>query len=171
MVLSDRYRRTQENSSTKKQKYNLIKVQARNVIYISTPWYWNFLRPQRLKAETRKRKHLSTGIQQRQKTPLRVRNWGRIIGKNMAQSQGASGGAGLRGTTYVSFVCQRCYQPLRLDHSFKSLDDETLRELTGKIQQAIRPINLIFIFSQAKSLGLIWLAGILARQTSCFRLK
>lgn len=36
-----------------------------------------------------------------------------------------------RGTTRVSFVCQRCSQPLRLDQSsFSSIDDETLTELT-----------------------------------------
>ncbi|XP_073230661.1 beclin-1-like isoform X2 [Porites lutea] len=36
-----------------------------------------------------------------------------------------------RGTTYVSFVCQRCYQPLKLDHSLLSLDGETIAELTA----------------------------------------
>lgn len=36
-----------------------------------------------------------------------------------------------RGTTRVSFVCQKCSQPLRLDQSsFSSIDDETLSELT-----------------------------------------
>ncbi|XP_028402881.1 beclin-1-like [Dendronephthya gigantea] len=39
--------------------------------------------------------------------------------------------SGSRGTTRVSFVCQRCSQPLRLDQSsFSSIDDETLSELT-----------------------------------------
>ena len=46
----------------------------------------------------------------------------------MAQSMSGSG----RGTTHVSFVCQRCYQPLRLDHSFSNFDAETLKELTGR---------------------------------------
>ena len=50
----------------------------------------------------------------------------------MAQSKGGTAAGGLRGTTHVSFVCQRCYQPLRLDHSFNSFDAETLKELTGK---------------------------------------
>ena len=36
-----------------------------------------------------------------------------------------------RSTTYVSFVCQRCYQPLKLDHSLLSLNGETIAELTG----------------------------------------
>lgn len=39
----------------------------------------------------------------------------------------------VRGTTHmhVSYVCQRCYQPLKLDHSLLSLDGETIAELTG----------------------------------------
>ena len=59
----------------------------------------------------------------------------------MAQSKGATA-AGMRGTTHVSFVCQRCYQPLRLDHSFNSFDAETLKELTGKafLFKDFRPI-------------------------------
>lgn len=36
-----------------------------------------------------------------------------------------------RGTTHVGFVCQRCYQPLKLDHSLLSLDEETIAELTA----------------------------------------
>lgn len=35
------------------------------------------------------------------------------------------------GTTHVSFVCQRCRQPLKLDHSFNTLDQQLLTELTG----------------------------------------
>lgn len=34
-------------------------------------------------------------------------------------------------TTQVSFVCQRCSQPLKLDTSFKILDRLTIQELTG----------------------------------------
>lgn len=37
----------------------------------------------------------------------------------------------VRATTHVSFVCQRCYQPLKLDHSLLSLDGETIAELTA----------------------------------------
>eukprot|EP00794_Sanderia_malayensis_P017487 gene17487-19236_t len=48
----------------------------------------------------------------------------------MAQNSSATG---LRGTTHVSFVCQRCFQPLRLDQSLKSLDEDTLRELTAPL--------------------------------------
>ncbi len=67
----------------------------------------------------------------------------------MAQSQSASSaGTSLRGTTYVSFVCQRCYQPLRLDHSFKTLDHETLRELTGKQDVRIFARPVLFVFTQ-----------------------
>ena len=40
----------------------------------------------------------------------------------------------VRATTLVSFVCQRCYQPLKLDHSLLSLDGETIAELTGLIE-------------------------------------
>ena len=46
-------------------------------------------------------------------------------------AQGSVGGTGRKGTTHVSFVCQKCYQPLRLDTSFNNLDKETLKELTG----------------------------------------
>ena len=46
-------------------------------------------------------------------------------------AQGSGAGTGRKGTTHVSFVCQRCYQPLRLDTSFNNLDKETLKELTG----------------------------------------
>ncbi|NXJ69666.1 BECN1 protein, partial [Rostratula benghalensis] len=35
------------------------------------------------------------------------------------------------GTAQVSFVCQRCSQPLKLDTSFKILDRLTIQELTG----------------------------------------
>lgn len=41
----------------------------------------------------------------------------------------AGGGGGC--TTQVSFVCQRCSQPLKLDTSFKILDRLTIQELTG----------------------------------------
>eukprot|EP00112_Aurelia_sp_Birch-Aquarium-sp1_P011283 Seg2372.3 transcript_id=Seg2372.3/GoldUCD/mRNA.D3Y31 product=Beclin-1 protein_id=Seg2372.3/GoldUCD/D3Y31 len=54
----------------------------------------------------------------------------------MAQSKGATAAGGLRGTTHVSFVCQRCYQPLRLDHSFNSFDAETLKELTAPLSSS-----------------------------------
>ena len=39
-----------------------------------------------------------------------------------------------RGTTRVSFVCQKCSQPLRLDQSsFSLIDGETLSELTREL--------------------------------------
>ena len=34
-------------------------------------------------------------------------------------------------TTQVSFVCQRCSQPLKLDTSFNVLDKVTIHELIG----------------------------------------
>ena len=34
-------------------------------------------------------------------------------------------------TTHVSFVCQRCRQPLKLDHSFHTLERQLVAELTG----------------------------------------
>jgi hypothetical protein len=44
--------------------------------------------------------------------------------------------SGSRGTTKVSFVCQKCSQPLRLDQSsFSTVDDETLSELTREYCQ------------------------------------
>ncbi|XP_046377127.1 beclin-1-like [Haliotis rufescens] len=41
--------------------------------------------------------------------------------------------AGKAGTTHVSFVCQRCRQPLKLDSSFQSLDQKVLTELTAPL--------------------------------------
>lgn len=43
--------------------------------------------------------------------------------------EGGRAGGGC--TTQVSFVCQRCSQPLKLDTSFKILDRLTIQELTG----------------------------------------
>ncbi|EDO42490.1 predicted protein [Nematostella vectensis] len=40
----------------------------------------------------------------------------------------------VKGTTHVSFVCQRCYQPLKVHNSITSVDTDTLAELTGKTQ-------------------------------------
>lgn len=51
----------------------------------------------------------------------------------MAQNGAGQGFNKQRGTTHVSFVCQKCYQPLRLDQSFTSLDKETVKELTGMV--------------------------------------
>lgn len=39
-------------------------------------------------------------------------------------------------TTQVSFVCQRCSQPLKLDTSFKILDRLTIQELTAPLLTA-----------------------------------
>jgi hypothetical protein len=36
-----------------------------------------------------------------------------------------------KGTTHVNFVCQRCYQPLKIDPDLSSIDSDTLTELTG----------------------------------------
>lgn len=36
-------------------------------------------------------------------------------------------------TMQVSFVCQRCSQPLKLDTSFKILDRVTIQELTAPL--------------------------------------
>ncbi|XP_063210341.1 beclin-1 isoform X2 [Chroicocephalus ridibundus] len=54
---------------------------------------------------------------------------------------GLSGGmegprAGGGGTAQVSFVCQRCSQPLKLDTSFKILDRLTIQELTAPLLAA-----------------------------------
>ncbi|NWU84874.1 BECN1 protein, partial [Onychorhynchus coronatus] len=40
------------------------------------------------------------------------------------------------GTAHVSFVCQRCLQPLKLDTSFKVLDRLTIQELTAPLVTA-----------------------------------
>ncbi|KAK2143139.1 hypothetical protein LSH36_874g01079 [Paralvinella palmiformis] len=38
------------------------------------------------------------------------------------------------GSTLVSFVCQKCHQPLKLDHSFIDLDDRIFSELKAPLQ-------------------------------------
>ena len=40
--------------------------------------------------------------------------------------------AGKAGTTHVSFVCQKCFQPLKLDHSFNTIEQKQITELTGQ---------------------------------------
>ncbi|RMC01501.1 hypothetical protein DUI87_21940 [Hirundo rustica rustica] len=47
--------------------------------------------------------------------------------------EGARAGGG---TAHVSFVCQRCCQPLKLDTSFKVLDRLTIQELTAPLVTA-----------------------------------
>ncbi|KAI1230276.1 hypothetical protein IHE44_0010241, partial [Lamprotornis superbus] len=47
--------------------------------------------------------------------------------------EGARAGGG---TAHVSFVCQRCSQPLKLDTSFKVLDRLTIQELTAPLVTA-----------------------------------
>ena len=37
--------------------------------------------------------------------------------------------------TSVSFVCQRCLQPLKLDSTFGKLGEHTLAELSRKLRQ------------------------------------
>ena len=51
----------------------------------------------------------------------------------LVKTKMATSGESRRGTTYVSFICQQCYQPLRLDYSFNTLDAETLSELTSSL--------------------------------------
>ncbi|XP_032296816.1 beclin-1 isoform X3 [Coturnix japonica] len=46
------------------------------------------------------------------------------------------GGRAAACTTQVSFVCQRCSQPLKLDTSFKILDRLTIQELTAPLLSA-----------------------------------
>ena len=40
--------------------------------------------------------------------------------------------AGKAGTSKVSFVCQKCFQPLKLDHSFATLDADSHEEIVGE---------------------------------------
>lgn len=59
---------------------------------------------------------------------------------------------------YVSFVCQRCRQPLKLDYSFNTLDQQLLDELTAPLTRNLDQEETINIFqpeSQAteKSVG------------------
>uniref|UniRef100_A0A673K3H1 Uncharacterized protein n=1 Tax=Sinocyclocheilus rhinocerous TaxID=307959 RepID=A0A673K3H1_9TELE len=44
-------------------------------------------------------------------------------------------------TMQVSFVCQRCSQPLKLDTSFNVLDRMTIHELTGMTIQSYTILN------------------------------
>ncbi|XP_064589824.1 beclin-1 isoform X1 [Zonotrichia leucophrys gambelii] len=53
-----------------------------------------------------------------------------------AMEAARAGGGGTGGTAHVSFVCQRCCQPLKLDTSFKVLDRLTIQELTAPLVSA-----------------------------------
>ena len=39
--------------------------------------------------------------------------------------------AGKAGTSRVNFACQKCFQPLKLDHSFMNIDQHLYAEVTG----------------------------------------
>ena len=39
----------------------------------------------------------------------------------------------LKETTHVSFVCQRCYQPLKMENSIYSLESDTRKELESSL--------------------------------------
>ncbi|XP_054137479.1 beclin-1 [Melozone crissalis] len=54
----------------------------------------------------------------------------------MEAARAGGGGTGTGGTAHVSFVCQRCCQPLKLDTSFKVLDRLTIQELTAPLVSA-----------------------------------
>lgn len=52
------------------------------------------------------------------------------------------------GTTHVSFVCQRCRLPLKLDHSFNTLDQQLLSELTAPLTSNAGQDESIDIFQK-----------------------
>ncbi|KAL5006135.1 hypothetical protein ScPMuIL_017293 [Solemya velum] len=49
-------------------------------------------------------------------------------------------------TTHVSFVCQRCWQPLKLDHSFTTLDQQLISELKAPLISNVDEEETIDIF-------------------------
>lgn len=57
-------------------------------------------------------------------------DWSRVAGSG---PQGMEGSKASSSTMQVSFVCQRCSQPLKLDTSFKILDRVTIQELTAPL--------------------------------------
>ncbi|XP_074413481.1 beclin-1 [Zonotrichia albicollis] len=61
---------------------------------------------------------------------------GARAGGAMEAARAGGGGTGTGGTAHVSFVCQRCCQPLKLDTSFKVLDRLTIQELTAPLVSA-----------------------------------
>lgn len=52
--------------------------------------------------------------------------------RHLSAALGMEGSKTSSSTMQVSFVCQRCSQPLKLDTSFKILDRVTIQELTGQ---------------------------------------
>lgn len=46
-------------------------------------------------------------------------------------------------TMQVSFVCQRCNQPLKLDTSFNVLDQLTIQELIGTSETLITKLYIL----------------------------
>ena len=54
-------------------------------------------------------------------------------------------------STQVSFVCQRCRQPLKLDHSFNKLETQLIQELTTPLVQKQDADETINIFTETNA--------------------
>lgn len=52
-------------------------------------------------------------------------------------------------TTHVSFVCQKCRQPLKLDHSFNALGQPLLVELTGPLTSNVEDAREALSFTKS----------------------
>ncbi|XP_064598000.1 beclin-1-like [Liolophura sinensis] len=61
--------------------------------------------------------------------------------------------AGKSGSVDVNFLCQRCHQPLRLDNSFKALDDNLARELTAPLTSSVEKEETLDLFQRNTTLG------------------
>ncbi|XP_074652995.1 beclin-1-like [Tubulanus polymorphus] len=58
---------------------------------------------------------------------------------------------GKAGSTQVSFSCQRCNQPLKLDHSFNSIDKQVFNEFTAPLTTQVDSEEPLMIFKEPSS--------------------
>ena len=52
--------------------------------------------------------------------------------KMASPAENVSSGLSGKNTTFISFICQQCYQPLKIDNSIRTLDLDSCLELESK---------------------------------------
>ena len=61
-------------------------------------------------------------------------NYAEVTFIAMASSaENVSSGLSAKNTTFISFICQQCYQPLKIDNSIRTLDLDSCLELESEI--------------------------------------
>lgn len=65
--------------------------------------------------------------------PSGKENYAEVTFIKMASSaENVSSGLSGKNTTFISFICQQCYQPLKIDNSIRTLDLDSCLELESK---------------------------------------